>query len=449
MTGNFNFEVDPNDPNQKLALHNFLQNKSFVDVTLVSDDDQYLEAHKVILSSSSELFNRIFQNCSKVSNPNFGPSILYMKGVNHISLGQILDFIYMGKTCVPMNEIADFMALAKDLKITGLLEDGLNAPVDENVDDENMSIEESEATLSTEITNDYDEFLHLNLFSNYDEFITEVNDKNLPIEDKRTNLPTKNFNNHEKSVADPYKNPQDDKYIDHNTSTKIVNDHKKFGTSIVKFIADPNENLNNEKYKIIDMKSIKECNQSEYRLLKSSYIERKLSGEYSCKACNFTSEDKGKLRKHAETHNDNFLFLCNKCGETFTKENLAQIHMKMSHPKEEQQTKPKYTKNSKKIMNSSLEEKYKIIKMETNEEITNSSFQLLMESFIEKRASKDYACKDCNLSTSNRSHIREHVETHIDGYKWICKQCGDTFKRGYIIQRHIRKAHIYDQVFTK
>ena len=68
-------------------------------------------------------------------------------------------------------------------------------------------------------------------------------------------------------------------------------------------------------------------------------------------------------------------------------------------------------------MNSSLEEKYKIIKMETNEEITNSSFQLLMESFIEKRASKDYACKDCNLSTSNRSHIREHVETHIDGYK--------------------------------
>ena len=87
------------------------------------------------------------------------------------------------------------------------------------------------------------------------------------------------------------------------------------------------------------MKTKKECKQSEYRKLISSFIEIKFPGEYSCKACNFTSAEKGKLRKHAETHNGNFLFICNKCEETFTKEHLAQIHMMRSHPVEEKQQK--------------------------------------------------------------------------------------------------------------
>ena len=247
----------------------------------------------------------------------------------------------------------------------------MNEPL-ENVDSKNLSIEDSKATKATEVTKDYDEFLHLSLFSNYDQFIAEVNDKSLCVEEKRNNKPSKNFKNHEKSITDPDKDrnfsiedSEDpiaseviheyeeftaeaiDKNlsIEHNKPIKTFNSNEKCGSSIVKFIANPN----NKKYKIINMKSKKECKQSEYRQLISSFIEIKFPGEYSCKACNFTSAEKGKLRKHAETHNGNFLFICNKCEETFTKEHMAQIHMMRSHPnKEEQKTQTKHTETFKK-----------------------------------------------------------------------------------------------------
>ena len=143
MTSHLNFDVDPTNDNQKSVFHNFLQNRSFVDVTLVCDDNKYVQAHKVILSSISEVFSNILLNYNIMHN--VGCSLLYMKGVKHDSLQKILDFIYKGKTSVPMNKLADFMTLAKDLKITGLLEDDLKASSEQNVD--NASQNESSDTV--------------------------------------------------------------------------------------------------------------------------------------------------------------------------------------------------------------------------------------------------------------------------------------------------------------
>ena len=137
MTSHLNFDVDPTNDNQKSVFHNFLQNRRFVDVTLVCDDNKYVQAHKVILSSISEVFSNILLNYNII--PNVGYSLLYMKGVKHDSLQQILDFVYKGKTSVPMNMLADFMTLSKDLKITGLLEDNLKASEEEHDGNKNPS----------------------------------------------------------------------------------------------------------------------------------------------------------------------------------------------------------------------------------------------------------------------------------------------------------------------
>ena len=121
MLGNLNFEIDPANSNQKLVLHSLFKRSSFTDVTLVCDDGQYVQGHKVVLASISEVFHNILQNCDKISNSTH--SLLYLKGIKQDSLLQILDFIYKGKTSVSMNKLPDFMSLAKELKIDGLLED--------------------------------------------------------------------------------------------------------------------------------------------------------------------------------------------------------------------------------------------------------------------------------------------------------------------------------------
>ena len=61
--------------------------KEFFDVTLVSDDEVQISAHKVILSACSSFFKSILKN-----NPHSHP-LLYLGGVNSENLSFIMDYI--------------------------------------------------------------------------------------------------------------------------------------------------------------------------------------------------------------------------------------------------------------------------------------------------------------------------------------------------------------------
>ena len=43
------------------SLNEYLSNKSFTDVTLVSKDDKHIDAHRLILSARSTFFQRILK----------------------------------------------------------------------------------------------------------------------------------------------------------------------------------------------------------------------------------------------------------------------------------------------------------------------------------------------------------------------------------------------------
>ena len=90
------------------------QNYDFADVTLVSEDGQEIEAHKVILSSSSPFFFNILRK-------NLHPHpLLLMMGVHSRDLSAIVDFLYSGQSIVEAENIESFLALAKKLRLTGL-----------------------------------------------------------------------------------------------------------------------------------------------------------------------------------------------------------------------------------------------------------------------------------------------------------------------------------------
>ena len=61
------------------------------DVTLATEDDGRLSAHKVILAASSPLFKRLLQK-----NSNSHP-LLYLMGVKLSQLQQLLSYIYLGQ----------------------------------------------------------------------------------------------------------------------------------------------------------------------------------------------------------------------------------------------------------------------------------------------------------------------------------------------------------------
>ena len=99
------------------TIKKYLTESHFSDVTLVSEDDHIIQAHKLILSSSSEFFHNIL---TKHIHPN---PLIFVKGISHDVLRSIVTFIYSGETMVPNDNLDNFMEACKELRIKGVIED--------------------------------------------------------------------------------------------------------------------------------------------------------------------------------------------------------------------------------------------------------------------------------------------------------------------------------------
>eukprot|EP00092_Neocalanus_flemingeri_P039009 GFUD01042465.1.p1 GENE.GFUD01042465.1~~GFUD01042465.1.p1 ORF type:complete len:263 (-),score=54.48 GFUD01042465.1:99-887(-) len=96
------------------SFQDLRSSEEFCDVTIACEDDQQIEAHKVVLAASSPFFRNILRK-NKHPHP-----LLYLKGIKHSDLLPVLDFIYQGEASVAQEDITRFMAIAEDLKLKGL-----------------------------------------------------------------------------------------------------------------------------------------------------------------------------------------------------------------------------------------------------------------------------------------------------------------------------------------
>jgi len=97
----------------------------FADVTLVCEDYSQVEAHKVILASSSPFFKNLLRK-NKHPHP-----LIYMKGLKSHDLVAVIDFLYYGEASVYQENLDSFLAVAEDLQLKGLMESGAEKKVEE------------------------------------------------------------------------------------------------------------------------------------------------------------------------------------------------------------------------------------------------------------------------------------------------------------------------------
>ena len=90
--------------------------KDFTDVTLVSGDGVQIEAHKVILLSTSPVF------ASLLKSKKQGQPIIYFRGIKSGDLQALVDFLYLGETTVQEEDVENFLNLGKDFQLEGLTE---------------------------------------------------------------------------------------------------------------------------------------------------------------------------------------------------------------------------------------------------------------------------------------------------------------------------------------
>ena len=101
----------------------YRQDGDFADVTLACEDGEQIDAHKVILAASSPVFQSMLKR-NKHSHP-----LIYMKGLRSEDLRTMIDFLYLGEADIFQENLESFLAVAEDLKLTGLT--GLTGSVEE------------------------------------------------------------------------------------------------------------------------------------------------------------------------------------------------------------------------------------------------------------------------------------------------------------------------------
>merc|ERR1712129_318812 len=91
------------------------EDREFADVTLACEDGQQVEAHKVILASSSPFFlNLLMRN--KHPHP-----LIYMRGLKSENIMAMLDFLYHGEVKMFQENLDSFLAVAEELQLKGLV----------------------------------------------------------------------------------------------------------------------------------------------------------------------------------------------------------------------------------------------------------------------------------------------------------------------------------------
>lgn len=110
------------EESMKRSYQQLRENRMFNDVT-ISCENSEVEAHKIVLATSSNFFSRLLQRSS--FRNNYHP-IIFINDVKMKHLKFILDFMYTGKVKVPRNDTIAVLQAAEELEIKGFKADDFN-----------------------------------------------------------------------------------------------------------------------------------------------------------------------------------------------------------------------------------------------------------------------------------------------------------------------------------
>ena len=101
------------------TLEALYTDKSFADVTLISDDHIQTSAHKFVLSACSPILKSLL-----INSPDSHP-FLYLPGVRQQELQSVLQFIYCGKVQVNQKSINKFLVLARLFQVIDFIQEDI------------------------------------------------------------------------------------------------------------------------------------------------------------------------------------------------------------------------------------------------------------------------------------------------------------------------------------
>jgi len=110
------------ESNISSAFREIRSDGELFDVTLATEDEDHLKAHRVILAACSGFFRNILKRSGSHQN-----LLLYLKGVSSRDMTSVLNFMYHGEVSVAQDDLNNFLQVAEDLRVKGLTQNNSNS----------------------------------------------------------------------------------------------------------------------------------------------------------------------------------------------------------------------------------------------------------------------------------------------------------------------------------
>ena len=284
------------------SLRRLREDSEYYDVTLVSDDQKQVNAHKFLLSSASGYFRNILRKGDYNERYYIG-----LEGTSFEEINGILDYIYFGELMLEQRLLPRFLDIAQRLDLEGLTSDDI-----------------IEAEEERKGGNDYD-FPIIENMDNFDITLerTEKQEENYEleeIEEKEKPEETQTFAKISKIKISKLKSEKNMVKEENNEET---NEEKPEKVVVKRGMRPDGNKIVNSYTWFVGSDKIKTLHELDE--LVSTMIVKTDQYNYQCKICSKSYSKRAYVKEHAELHIKNTQFQCTICGKL--KKTRAQVRV--------------------------------------------------------------------------------------------------------------------------
>lgn len=391
------------------------RDREFSDVTLACEDGQQVEAHKVILASSSPFFEKLLKK-NKHPHP-----LIYMRGLKSEDLVTMIDFLYLGEANVQQENLDSFLAVAEELQLKGFMGSGIA----EEVEKEGKIL-----PLPGKLPKTQAESYIQDGTTSPESVCSEYKDVTDPHIEESATI-------HQGNKRDNYSaNYEHTKNEDHQQNYETLG----IFTSESEDSLDPlnaSETLSDNSV-AVDLHALDEQIKSLMEIRDNTNTGTRGTA-WNCKVCGMEDKYSSHLKNHIEAqHITGISHTCNICGKSSSTRDGLRRHKINLH---DVNTRPNHHSSPFKETLSLTGNTLSTNLQELNEKI-NSMMEATEKSMIfGSSRQKVFVCKVCGKE-DQRSHLKSHIEAYHSGVSFTCNICGKLNRTRESLRKHTKTHHI-------
>ena len=401
------------------------------DVTLMSNDNKQIKAHKLVISSASKVLKNVLE-----SDDEKHSTIVFAEESGDI-LACLYEFMYSGEIRVGLKNKLNFLETAKYLQL------GLNEDL---ISDDNKFYEEDDlAVLDDDTALDSKEVIKEEYYES--DFIEYECDDSLPeLDDESCLAITLEDTVKQEEVKRAKVEESEELKVSSRRHTRTPRSKKGKRQKIKERIDKIRTNTHRKRERTVKKTEFK-CLECAFTAKKKNEVtrhkQRKHEGlEFKCDECSYKSGYSNELKIHVEAKHLGKKYSCDQCDYITSLNKSLKRHIEYKHGDAYLTCKQcPYEAKYKDTLRAHIESVHEEVVYDCQEcEYKSKTKKALMHHKRVHHAGLRYSCDQCDFKTKAPSYVKIHMQSHSDKV-FKCEECSFETKFKHNVKLHVKNRH--------